>query len=404
MQKLDENLDWRAVLDRAVDQIEDQIRAVRRHLHANPEPSGEEYETTAFLAKSLQESGIECSVVESRRGIIAGQLCQNEPCVAMRADTDALRIQEERDVPYRSTRDGLMHACGHDAHSAMVFGAALALHLSRENLPWEVNWRAIFQPAEESAVGAEEMTKYGAVQSVQAIIALHVDPELPVGRIATRIGPLTAFCESINVNIRGKGGHAARPHHTVDSIATAIQLVNSIYQFIPRSIDSREPVVVSFGVIEGGENPNVIPEKVLLRGTIRTVSRVASARVKERIRGIARGLSDASGATIDVEFQRGPDAVINDEWVTGICVLAATELLGKEAVETIRLPSMGGEDFSAYLAHTPGSMLRLGVGGTNSPFLHSSQFDIDETALPIGAKLLARSLVLLSRPRDRELL
>lgn len=399
----DQHSDWRAVLDKTVDGLEEDLRAVRRHLHSYPEPSGEEYKTTAYLAERLKAEGIEAKIVESRRGVIAGpREAEGQRLVAMRADTDALRIQDEKTVDYRSKRDGFMHACGHDAHSTMVLGAALALHRCRDGLPWDVPWRAVFQPAEESAVGAEEMVKQGAVDGVAAIIALHVDPELPVGRVATKTGPLTAFCEEMHVNIRGRGGHAARPHHTVDSIATAIQLVNSIYQFIPRSIDSREPVVVSFGMIEGGDNANVIPERVCLSGTIRTVSRVASAHVKERIRKIAHGLAEASGASIDVVFVRGPDAVVNDPTVTGVCVTAATELLGTENVETLRLPSMGGEDFSGYLSRTVGCMLRLGVrtDGVQAPFLHSARFDIDERALVIGAKLLARSLVLLASPAD----
>lgn len=403
MHTADHHLDWRAVLDKTVDELGHELQAIRRHLHSHPEPSGQEYQTTAYLADALKTAGIEATVVESQRGIIAGPKHRNnEPLVAIRADTDALRIHDEKTVPYRSKHDGFMHACGHDAHSTMVLGAAIALHRCQEQLPWDVPWRAIFQPAEESAVGAEEMCRFGAVDGVKAIVALHVDPELPVGHVATKTGPLTAFCEELHVAIRGRGGHAARPHHTVDSIATAIQLVNGIYQFIPRSIDSREPVVVSFGMIDGGDNPNVIPERVDLHGTIRTVSRVASAHVKERIRNIAQGVSQASGASIDVVFGRGPDAVINDPQVTGLCVTAATELLGKDNVQTLRLPSMGGEDFSAYLSQTAGCMLRLGVrdGDAQCPFLHSSRFDIDERALVIGAKLLARILVTLARPAD----
>jgi amidohydrolase len=233
-------------------------------------------------------------------------------------------------------------------------------------------------------------------------LALHVDPELAVGRVAFRPGPLTACCSGIDVEIVGRGGHAARPHHTVDPIAVAIQFVNGIYQLVPRTVDSREPVVVSFGVIEGGRNPNVIPERVHLSGTIRTLGRVASARVQEKIQRIGKGVAEASEAQIEIVYRPGPDAVVNDLRVTETCARAAGDVVGVDHVDSIRLPSMGGEDFSAYLARVPGCMFRLGIAAESGPrqYLHSPQFDVDERALPIGAKILARAVVLESQPKE----
>jgi amidohydrolase len=264
-------------------------------------------------------------------------------------------------------------------------------------IPWSVPWRTIFQPAEETTQGAQEMIEAGAMQGVKYIVALHVDPERAVGRIGLRRGYLTAACEELHATIQGEGGHAARPHHTIDSIAVATHFVSAIYQFIPRSVDSRDPVVVSFGMIQGGANANVIPERVQLKGTLRTLGRATGSRVKERILAVAHGISEASRARVDVLFRPGADSVVNDGHVTGVCEEAASTVVGREEVMTIPLPSMGSEDFSAYLAHAPGCMMRLGAGGDpgSQYFLHSPRFDIDERALTLGAKILARSAILL---------
>jgi amidohydrolase len=233
---------------------------------------------------------------------------------------------------------------------------------------------------------------------VRAVVALHVDPDTAAGRVAYRQGVLTAFCQELQVEIQGMGGHAARPHQSVDPIGVASQFITSVYQFVPRSVDSRDPVVVTFGSIQGGTSANIIPEQVVLKGTIRTLSEAAAARVGERIRQIAAGLSEASGATIQATFRRGTDAVVNDPDVTRTCVRAAGEVVGQANLDEIALPSMGGEDFSGYLKHAPGCLLRLGIASSERPrhFLHSPHFDIDEQALVIGARVLAHSVVLLS--------
>ena len=265
-------MDWRQQLDGHIDAIAGDLRAIRRRLHSHPEPSREEFQTAGFLAGLLKEAGIPHRLITSGRGIIAEPSPQDTAArVALRADIDALRMQDAKDVEYRSTRDGVMHACGHDAHATMALGASLALWRCREAFPWHVPWRALFQPAEEVGEGADEMIAEGAVEGVRALVALHVDPDLAVGRIAQRAGVLTAFCQDLHVTVHGLGGHAARPHQAVDPIGVAVQFINSVYQFIPRSVDSREPVVVTFGSIQGGHSANVIPEKVTLLGTVRTL-------------------------------------------------------------------------------------------------------------------------------------
>jgi amidohydrolase len=393
--------DWGAAIDETVDECAETLRAVRRHLHAHPEPSLEEFETTRYLARLLEEAGIPHRLIPSGRGIVAESAPEGPaPRVAIRADIDALRLHDVKKVAYRSTRSGVMHACGHDAHATMALGATLALWRRREALPWPTPWRTLFQPAEEVGEGAREMIEAGAVAGVRSLVALHVDPDLAVGRIAQRKGPLTAFCEDLEVTIRGRGGHAARPHQTVDPIGVAVQFVNSIYQFIPRSIDSRDPVVVTFGSIQGGTTHNVIPEHVDLLGTIRTLSQDAAGRVKDHIRHIGHGLQEASGAKIAISFGNGVDGVFNDPIVTDVCTRAAAAVVGADHVDTIALPSMGAEDFANYLALVPGCLLRLGVASVEVPrhHLHSPEFDIDERALAIGAKVLARSAVLMAKP------
>jgi amidohydrolase len=393
--------DWRGALDGYIDSIAETLRAVRRHLHAHPEPSLEEFETARYLADRLDEAGIPRRVVPSGRGVIADPFPEAvSGRVAIRGDIDALRMHDNKEVPYRSTRDGVMHACGHDAHATMALGASLALWSCRAWLPWPTPWRTIFQPAEEIGRGAFEMIEAGAVEGVRAIIALHVDPELAVGRIAQRRGILTAHCVEMHVTIHGRGGHAARPHQAVDPIGIAVQFVNSVYQFVPRSMDSREPVVVTFGSIQGGTSANVIPEQVRLLATIRTLGRSSAAQVQERIKHIGHGIAEASRSRVEITFHQTTDAVVNDPAVTEVCVREAADLVGIDHVEAIALPSMGGEDFAGYLAHAPGCLLRLGVASPGGPrhFLHTTGFDIDERALAIGAKVLARSAVRLSEP------
>jgi amidohydrolase len=291
-----------------------------------------------------------------------------------------------------------MHACGHDAHAAMAAVAAMALWQNRDRLPDVLAWRAIFQPSEEIGEGAFEMIDAGAMQGVKAIIALHVDPTLAAGKIGYRHGVLTAHCQEIEVEINGRGGHAARPHQSIDPISVASQFITSVYQFVPRSVDSRDPVVLTFGSIQGGTSANIIPENVTLKGTIRTLSEASTIAVGEQLKKLADGLSMASGATVRIESRHGTDAVVNDPEVTRACIRAAGEVAGQNHLIEIPLPSMGGEDFSGYLKHAPGCLLRLGAGVPDQPnqFLHSPHFDIDERSLAIGAKLLAHGVVLVS--------
>ena len=387
--------------DAFLDDLAETMIAERRHLHANPEPSLEEFETTAFLAGILAEHGIPFRLPASGRGLVAGpEFAPGTPLVAFRGDIDALRIQDMKDVAYKSTVPGLLHGCGHDAHAVMALGAARALWACRDRLPWPVPWRAIFQPAEEVGVGAKEMIEAGALVDVRAIVALHVDPATPVGDVGYRPGVFTASCSDVNISIRGRGGHAARPHEAADPIAAMALFVSTIHAVVPRQVDSREAVVVTFGSVHGGDTNNVIPDEVRLLGTLRTQRFETADKVAEILQRIARSVGESTGTTIEVRFEGAVGPVINDGKVTEICVEAAKSLLGARHLHLIPQPSMGAEDFAGYLLQVPGCMMRLGVARQTKPNppLHSPYFDIDERALVIGAKLLVRFVAGLATP------
>jgi amidohydrolase len=390
-------------LDALIDSLVPAMIEVRRHLHAHPEPSGEERGTAQFLADRLGAAGLSARSVADQRGLLVDPPeARAGARLGLRADMDALHIHEERPSPYRSQVPGIMHACGHDAHSAIVFGTLLALHQAERAglLPWAINWRGIFQPAEEINRGAIEMVAAGALEGVAAIFALHVDPSQPVGTIGTRVGAFTAACDELVIHIEGRGGHAARPHESIDPIAAAAQLISSIYLFVPRAVDSQDPVVVTFGQIQGGSSPNVIPDRVVLRGTIRTLGGTVRERTRDHICQLARGLAEVSRARIEITFHPGPQSVSNDPALTALIRQAATDLLGPQQVQEISRASMGGEDFANYLLDIPGCMFRLGCCSQPSgcPPLHSSIFHVDERALGIGAKVLLRSAILWSNP------
>jgi len=382
-------------IEKELAKIAPQLSVIRRHIHQNPELSGQELATTAYLRKQLTAAGVPHRVGPGNRGIItetAASAPDAGPVIAMRADIDALPIQEVNEVPYRSKNKGVMHACGHDAHSAMLLGTTLALHRVG---PFQVSWRSIFQPSEEAGRGAMEMVKAGAIDGVDAIVALHVDPNFEVGKVTITPGPRTAFCRDFTIRIEGHGGHGARPHLTVDPIATAAHLITFIYQAIPRQTDARQPVVVTIGAVHAGHASNVIPDTAILEGTIRTMS---SATVTATCKTLER-LCDAVGqgfhAKIALDFAELIPGMVNDRRLSSLIGEVATRMLGSKNVLSAEQPSMGAEDFADYLTAVPGCMIGLGVKRARQKTtpLHTATFDIDETALPIGAQLFAKVLL-----------
>jgi len=401
--------DWREQLDRAIENRFGQMVSVRRRLHARPEPSGREYQTSLYLYQMLSDEGFEVWMGPEGRGVIADPAvtADGNPAgmIALRADIDALQIQDLKECEYRSRNPGVMHACGHDAHTAAVFGAITALsdEQAAGSLPWPVRLRGIFQPSEETSVGAREMIQAGALQDVQAILAIHVDPTRPVGRVGLRVGVLTASCVAMRVRIVGRGGHTARPHEASDPIAAAAQLINSLYLFIPRVTDSQDAVVLGIGQIRAGDNPNVIPERLELHGTLRTLDRDVQKQTIRHIRRLAHGIGQTTDTKIDVQFERGSGSVCNDEGLIALLRQAGSEVLGPDCFDEIARPSMGSEDFAFYLDHVPGAMIRVGSGSARcgrAP-LHTATFDVDEEAIRLGTRILARSVVLWSDPAGK---
>ena len=396
---------WQQALDRAINNRFAEIVALRRHLHMHPEPSGEEFQTSLTIYQKLGEVGYHVRMAAEGRGVIADSSASanGQPLLALRADMDALHIHDAKSVVYRSTCPGIMHACGHDAHTAIVFGVLASLHdlESRGELPWPVRVRGIFQPAEETGKGATEMIASGALDGVTAILANHMDPTRKVGRIALKAGVLTANCDDMQITITGRGGHAARPHETRDPIAAAAQLISALYLFVPRSTDSQDAVVVTIGQVRAGDNPNVIPERVELHGTLRTLSADVRRKTIDQIRQIAHGVGQTTDTRIEVQFDNGSPSVENSVELIDLLRIAGTDALGREGIEFIPRPSMGGEDFSFYLAQVSGAMLRIGstsekAGGHP---LHSPNFDIDEESLRVAARVMARAAIMWNQPK-----
>src|SRR5258708_117225 len=382
-------------MDAELQRIAPKLSQVRRHIHQHPELSGQEFATTMYVSQELTAGGVPHEVAPGKRGIITKIIpseVSDSPVVAIRADIDALPIQEENDVPYRSQNPGVMHACGHDAHSAMLLTTVLALK-QESNLPF--SWRAIFQPSEEEGQGAHQLVQAGALENVDGILALHVDPNRQLGKAGITPGPRTAFCRDFVIDVRGRGGHAARPYATIDPIAAAAHLVTLIYQALPRSADARDPFVVTVGMIQGGYTSNVIPDLVTLKGTIRALRREVAAEASANLERLAQATAQAFKTEIKVTFKNLLNGMVNDEKTAKACAHVAREFLGQNNVISNDPPSLGGEDFADYVVKVPGCMLTLGVAFPHTEItpLHTATFNLNEAALLIGAKLLARCML-----------
>jgi amidohydrolase len=378
-----------------IGRVAPQLTVVRRQLHQHPELSGAEFGTTAYLARQLAAAKVPFRLGAGKKGIItdiAPAAAAGAPVIALRGDIDALPITEENRISWRSKNPGVMHACGHDAHSAILLGTTLALH-GAGRLP--VGWRSIFQPAEEAGHGASQMVAQGALHGVDAIVAFHVDPNAAVGHVTITPGPQSAFCQDFVIEVRGRGGHGARPHNTIDPIAVAAHLVTLVYQAVPRQTDVRDPVVVTIGAFHGGQANNVIPDTVELLGTIRSFDAGISERARRTVERLCAGTARAFRAKITPVFTSLLRGVVNDPRVTEICTQAARGLLGRNRVIMERKPSLGAEDFADYLTAVPGCMMMLGVrspGAKITP-LHTSRLMLDERVLLIGVKLFTRILL-----------
>ncbi len=379
-----------------IDSLKDRVIRVRRDIHKHPELSGQE-EHTKYLVKGILEiEGYEIKEFENHNGLVADLVVdRSKPFVAIRADMDALPIQERTGKPYASEVPGVMHACGHDAHTAIAVGAAIAMTQVKDSLP--VNVRFIFQPSEEvNEGGASQMIEDGALEGVKAIFGLHVYPYLMTGQIGYKYGVMMASADTFEIEIFGKSAHGARPHEGVDAILVSSLVVNSLNHIISRRIDPLHPAVISLGTVEGGTAPNVICDHVRLTGTVRTVNEKVRKNIPAMMEDAIKGNCHCMGAKYKFHYDFGNPELINTDWAVDIIVQEARKIVGEENVIDLKDPVMGGEDFSRYLQLVPGAFFRLGVCNPKKNTCvsqHNPKFDIDEDALPIGMKVLAASAI-----------
>ena len=380
-------------LRRDAEALEQTLVSDRRHLHQNPELSFEEVQTSAFVQERLRDLNIPFTAGIGGYGVVANlQGHRPGPVVALRADMDALPIQEANDVPYASKVPGVMHACGHDVHTASLLGVAALLRSRTQEFSGTV--RFLFQPAEEKLPGgASLMIRDGALANPtpQAIYGQHVMPLLPAGTVGFRSGRYMASADEIRLTIRGKGGHAAMPHLNTDSVLIASHIVVALQQVVSRRANPTLPSVLSFGHIIGEGAYNVLPNDVRLRGTFRTMDETWRAQAHALIREIASGTASAMGAICDVEIDRGYPMLFNHPEPTALARSTAEAYLGPQQVVDLDL-WMAAEDFAFYAQQIPATFYRLGTRNEAKGWVssvHTSTFDVDESALPLGAGLMA---------------
>lgn len=364
---------------------------IRRHLHAHPELSGEEYQTSAYIAGVLSSCGLNVKESIGKTGVV-GELAgsgEDRRTLAIRTDMDALPIQEDLELDFTSANPGIMHACGHDVHSTLGMGTAMVLSQLSDKLPGNV--RFLFQPAEEIAQGAKWMVKDGVMEGVNAIYGVHVFPSIPARRVGIRYGALTSAADELEIVIQGESGHGARPHQAIDAIWIASQVITSLQQAISRTQNPLHPIVLSIGKIEGGRAHNIIADRVKMMGTVRSLHPDSHANLPQWIENIVQGVCQIYGAKCQVNYRRGVPSVNNDEILTQIIEAATREAWGDNSVQILPEPSLGAEDFSVYLDNVPGCMFRLGVGHGNKVNypLHHPKFEIDEDAILTGVVTMA---------------
>ena len=376
----------RAWVDEFVANHREELVAIRRHLHAHPELSGQELETTRFITSRLTASGLEPRVLPSGTGVVCDVGGGDEPPrVALRCDIDALAMDDLKSVSYRSERPGVAHACGHDVHTAVLLGAGLALdrHLHRDRV------RLLFEPSEETVPGgAVEIIETGELDGIEATYGLHCDPKVDLGTIGVRSGPITSAADQIDLELHGPGGHTARPHLTVNLVAVASRAVIEVPVRLAELAAPGEVLLV-FGALMTGEAPNVIPTQALLRGSLRTADRDVWDRAEALLMEAVTDVVGPTGATWTLRHHRGVPPVVNHPRETDLLAAAARRVVGEDCV--IEAPrSAGGDSFAWYLERTGGTYARLGThaGGDERLDLHAGTFDVHEDAIAIGLATL----------------
>ena len=378
------------IINRVAD-FADEITAWRRDIHAHPELLFEVHRTAGIVAGKLAEFGCDEVVTGLGRtgvvGVIRGRATASGKVIGLRADMDALPIEEATDAPYASTVPGKMHACGHDGHTAMLLGAAKYLSETRN---FDGTAIVIFQPAEEGGGGGAEMVKDGLMErfGVQEVYGMHNMPGIPVGAFAIRPGPMMAAADRFTLTIEGKGGHAARPHACIDTVVVASHLVLALQTVVSRSVDPLEAAVVSVCTVKAGEAFNVIPQTATLLGTVRSLTNAVRDLCEERIRAIVQNTCAAFGATATLVYERGYPVTFNDPAKTEFMANVARLVAGAGGVDTGIPPLMGAEDFSYMLEERPGAYIFVGNGDTAG--VHHPAYDFNDEAAPYGVSLFAK--------------
>jgi len=381
-------------IDQAVERIARQLVDDRRYLHQHPELGFQEENTSRVVAERLRALGLEVQTGVAKTGVVA-MLRGGRPgsTVMLRADMDALPIDEENEVAYRSQTPGTMHACGHDGHTSILLGVAEVLTARRDEIPGTVKF--VFQPAEEGLGGARQMVEAGVLENphVDACFGLHLWQNLPVGVIGVRSGPLMAASDRFFATIEGKGGHAAEPHHTVDATLIACETVVALQTLVSREVNPLQSAVVTVGKLHAGTTANVIAGRAEIAGTCRSFDAGVRRQLAERVPALIQEVAKALRGSAEVEYRFGVPATVNDPAMTEIARGAAIQVVG-EAQVIEPSPTMGGEDMSLFLERAPGCYLFVGSANAGSGKTfghHHPRFDIDEQALSIGAETLART-------------
>ncbi len=377
--------------------IRDWIVEIRRDLHMNPELSTEEFRTRDKIIEYLEDLGIEYKTGIADTGvlgIIRGG--QQGKTVALRADIDALPIQDKKDVPYKSTVDGKMHACGHDAHTAILLGAARILKGMEKDLPGNV--KLFFQPAEESVGGAKRMIEDGVMENpdVDAVFGLHVSPEIDVGKIGIKYGQTNAYTDSVKIVVHGEDGHGARPQEGIDAILIAGQIITALQSIVSRNIDPMGSAVITIGTINGGTRGNIIADRVEMTGTIRTLDSDSRTLIMKRMNDIVTQVADAMGGKAQCIIDEGYPAIINTDEIADIVRDSAKDILGTDNVTILEKSRLGGEDFSYFAKAAPAAFYRLGSGNAEKGIVHgahSNHFDVDEDCLVFGTALQIQNVL-----------
>lgn len=373
-----------------IEKISDEIISTRRDIHQHPELGFDVHRTAGIVAEKLKNLGMDVQTGIGKTGVVGNLIGTEGPTIALRADMDALPIQETGDLEYKSVNESVMHACGHDGHTAMLLGAAKVLADKKDKIWGSV--RFLFQPAEEGAGGARYMIEDGCLDGVAEIYGIHLWNYQKYGEIGVKEGPILAAADEFKITIKGIGGHGAAPQGSVDAVVVSAHLITTLQTIVSRNTNPLESTVVSIGMINGGYSFNIIADEVVLKGTARSYSEENRQLIKRRMQEIIDGIGQSFGAIIDFDYHDGYPPTVNDKEVYEKLLISAKKIVGEGAGDPYL--SMGGEDFSYYAQKIPGCFFFVGSAPENQPFRsvphHCSHFDIDERALMIGSSVFVQ--------------